>query len=167
MESQQSQRLPRIATALTAVAILCFTMLKAHVSLPGVWRAESYQHRELRPYPLQEFIDPIVWWAPLLNVIGNTALFIPVGFLAVTLASPRRPLFTAATTGFVASLAIEIAQYALAVGYSDIDDLIFNTLGALIGGLAATRLHNPKAFIWLIIVAATATIAPFVYALFA
>ena len=39
--------------------------------------------------------------------------------------------------GFALSLTLETAQYAFALGRTDIDDLLFNTLGALIGAAIA------------------------------
>lgn len=45
--------------------------------------------------------------------------------------------------GFLTSLAIEIAQYVFALGYSDIDDLLMNTLGAFLGALVA-RAFGPR-----------------------
>lgn len=126
------------AVALTAAAVLFFTIGKAYVGLPGVWDTTSHEVRHLRLIPFGSFIYYRVWWGPWLNLIGNIVLFLPVGYLA------RLRLGTvwkAALVSMVASLSIEAAQYALAAGYSDIDDLIINTAG---GTLGATLAHMPS-----------------------
>lgn len=66
-----------------------------------------------------------------INLLGNIGLFVPVGFLASLLTGKtvKGILFT-----FFFSLFIETAQYF--VGRStDIDDLMLNTLGGIIGAL--------------------------------
>lgn len=126
------------AVALTAAAVLFFTVGKAYVGLPGVWEATSHEVRHLRLIPFGSFIYYRVWWGPWLNLIGNIVLFLPVGYLAgLRLGS----VWKAALVSMVASLSIEAAQYALAAGYSDIDDLIINTAG---GTLGATLAHMPS-----------------------
>lgn len=128
-----------LAGVFWAFVVASFTLLKSSVSLPGLWDAEVHQRRELRLIPLQEFFDPYVWWGPLLNLVGNVGLFVPVGFLLVIALWPRHPIRVAALTGFLISLTIEVAQFVFARGYSDIDDVIFNTLGAALGAWIAMR----------------------------
>ena len=72
-------------------------------------------------------------WYFCVEVLGNTAAFIPFGVL-LPLCFPRfgriRRIL-AASAGL--SLCIELAQYALATGVADVDDLLLNTLGGLTG----------------------------------
>lgn len=68
----------------------------------------------------------------LKNVLGNIALFIPLGVLVPALS--RRPRFwETLLCGVLLSLCFEALQYAFSWGASDIDDLILNTLGTLVG----------------------------------
>lgn len=69
----------------------------------------------------------------LLNIIGNCAMFIPTGILTPILYKNRNNFFKVVTTGFLISLAIEIIQLPFAVRCSDVDDLILNTIGTIIG----------------------------------
>lgn len=126
------------AVALTAAAVLFFTVGKAYVGLPGVWDTTSHEVRHLRLIPFGSFIYYRVWWGPWLNLIGNIVLFLPVGYLAFLRLGK---VWKAALVSMVASLSIEVAQYALAAGYSDIDDLLINTAG---GALGATLAHMPS-----------------------
>ncbi|SIN79297.1 VanZ family protein [Agromyces cerinus] len=66
------------------------------------------------------------------EVIANIVLFIPFG-LYLGLLAPTWPWWKAACAIAGASLALEVAQYALSVGSSDVTDLITNTAGGLIG----------------------------------
>ncbi|SHI23568.1 VanZ like family protein [Sporobacter termitidis DSM 10068] len=66
---------------------------------------------------------------------GNIAWFIPFGFLLPYLAGRAKPPQTAAIYGFLLSLAIELSQFAFGTGQSEVDDLLLNTLGAVLGGL--------------------------------
>lgn len=70
------------------------------------------------------------------NVVGNVALFMPLGFAIACLARSGfwARWLLAALSGFVLSTAIEITQYSFG-RVADIDDVILNTSGALAGGL--------------------------------
>ncbi len=67
--------------------------------------------------------------------IGNLIWFVPVGILT-KLRGGR--LQRAVLMGFLLSLSIETAQFILGSGISDLDDLILNTLGALLGYLGTS-----------------------------
>ena len=68
----------------------------------------------------------------IINFLGNIAVFIPIGFLLPLLWNIKggRVLLT----GAVCSLLIELCQLFLPRS-SDVDDLILNTLGTLLGWL--------------------------------
>ena len=52
--------------------------------------------------------------------------------------APRRHgLCRAAALGFCLSLGIELAQFVLGSGVTEVEDLILNTIGAVLGWLAA------------------------------
>ena len=69
----------------------------------------------------------------LLNLIGNTAMFIPLGIVWPTVFKKLDTHFKVIAAGFGASLTIEILQLPFFGRSSDIDDLILNTTGFLIG----------------------------------
>ncbi|MFD0710455.1 VanZ family protein [Paenibacillus sp. GCM10027626] len=65
------------------------------------------------------------------NVIGNIVIFIPFGLiLPVILKRESRNVILG---GIIFSASIEIIQYIFGLGSTDIDDLIFNTFGTIIG----------------------------------
>ena len=75
----------------------------------------------------------------LKNVLGNFALYIPLGVLLPCL-FPKLSVRKAVLAGFLTSLCCELIQYAAAVGTADIDDLMLNTLGALAGAALYCKL---------------------------
>lgn len=68
-------------------------------------------------------------------VIENVLLFIPYGFLYCWNFNRKRKIFRCTFLGAVTSLGIETMQLLTGRGYFQIDDIVTNTLGALIGGL--------------------------------
>ncbi len=66
------------------------------------------------------------------NLLGNIIVFIPIGFLTPLFLKKNR-MWHIAIVGIVVSVFIEILQSLLEVGRADIDDVILNTIGLLIG----------------------------------
>ncbi len=75
------------------------------------------------------------WWYFCYLFFGNLIWFVPVGILT-KLGGGRLRL--AGLVGFLLSLGIETAQFVLGSGISELDDLILNTLGALMGYLGTS-----------------------------
>ena len=69
----------------------------------------------------------------LLNLIGNTAMFIPLGIIWPIVYKGLDTHVKVIAAGFGFSLIIEILQLPFFDRVSDIDDLILNTLGYLCG----------------------------------
>ncbi|WP_159450123.1 VanZ family protein [Demequina sp. NBRC 110056] len=76
-----------------------------------------------------------VAWA---NLVGNVLLFVPLGLAVGGLVRGGfwARLVAATATGVVLSAAIELVQYT-GGRVADIDDIILNGLGALVGGVVA------------------------------
>lgn len=77
-------------------------------------------------------------WLMLAYVILNCMLFIPYGFIwsLFSFVNSRRMLIQVTLVtliSFVTSLIIETAQLLTGRGYYEIQDLVFNTLGGIIG----------------------------------
>lgn len=69
----------------------------------------------------------------LLNVIGNIIAFMPVGLLVPQLSARRRGWLAVALSALVLSGSIEVLQGTLTRRVSDIDDVLLNVFGALLG----------------------------------
>lgn len=66
-------------------------------------------------------------------VIENVLLFIPYGFLMAWNIKGVRNLFTSLLVGLFSSLCIETMQLLTERGYFQVDDILTNTLGMLLG----------------------------------
>ena len=82
-------------------------------------------------------IERILWFDTpkdlLINIIGNVALFIPTGIIMPIVFKRLDRWWKAIPAGMLISLAIEVLQLPFASRASDIDDLILNSLGVIIG----------------------------------
>jgi glycopeptide antibiotics resistance protein len=67
------------------------------------------------------------------NIIGNIFLFLPFGLLAPMLFYKIRSIKKVFFSAAVISVCVETIQFVLVVGVADIDDVLLNILGALIG----------------------------------
>jgi glycopeptide antibiotics resistance protein len=73
----------------------------------------------------------------LINMIGNIAIFMPFGiFLGFMLRNKKISLIGAFTLSLGLSLILESAQALFSIGSFDVDDLILNSSGGLIGFIA-------------------------------
>lgn len=98
--------------------------------------------RELRRYIAYREQIGVAYF--LINVVGNVAAFMPFGFLVPVMYREQRKdmvfvghyfrsfLFVT-MLGFVFSLCIETVQLLTKVGCFDVDDLMLNTFGVVLG----------------------------------
>ena len=68
-----------------------------------------------------------------MNIIGNSIVFIPFGFLFPIVYPQKRNFFVVMGCGLLLVVGIEIFQYLTCLGFCDIDDLILNMLSCMIG----------------------------------
>lgn len=69
----------------------------------------------------------------IINVGGNIFLFVPFGFVLPWKFPKVNTIFRAAVVGASLSACIEIIQLIVSSRFTDIDDIILNTGGAVIG----------------------------------
>lgn len=86
---------------------------------------------EIRRYIV--YYDAIGFKGFMLNIVGNVVAFIPFGFCIPLLRISYRSFFNVLLDGVLFTVCIETVQLILKVGSFDVDDMILNTLGAVIG----------------------------------
>ncbi len=69
----------------------------------------------------------------LLNIPGNIVGFMPFGFFLPVISRRSRVWFNTVLLSFLFSLCVETVQLIFKVGSFDVDDIILNTLGGLLG----------------------------------
>jgi glycopeptide antibiotics resistance protein len=70
---------------------------------------------------------------PFVNLVSNLLLFMPLGFFYALRFNRHRPVLWAVLAGVMVSAAIELFQILLPGRTVDVDDVIFNGVGTLIG----------------------------------
>lgn len=78
----------------------------------------------------------------IVNNIGNVVLFIPFGFMLPLRSKKVNRLSKSLLIGMLFSIVIELVQLTMPNRWTDIDDVILNTLGAGIGYILFTWLIN-------------------------
>lgn len=83
-------------------------------------------------------------WHSAVNFVGNVIAFMPLGFL-LPLLFPKKAgsLFRVILLSLMLSLGVELTQLVMDVGTFDVDDLLLNTAGGMIGYIVYL-------FIWVI-----------------
>ena len=111
-----------------------FPMLRVNGRVqPLVFDAASAIPFQINWIPFVNLFDYDSNAALLLNVIGNIAMFLPSGIILPFLYKQLNSLGKVFLAGAGLSLCIELLQLPFAMRTSDIDDLILNTLGVIIG----------------------------------
>lgn len=108
----------------------------------------AHRIREFNLIPLVKTIMPYVAgtahtnsYTPIINMASNLLLFVPVGFYLAVLYKKKNAAVRSAVIVGVPVL-VELSQYLLAAGISDIDDVIVNSLGGLLGSLLCFGLEK-------------------------
>ncbi|MBS1509495.1 MAG: VanZ family protein [Bacteroidetes bacterium] len=69
------------------------------------------------------------------NLLGNIVAFMPLGFLLPLLIKRSRRFYKILIAGFLLSVFFECSQLFAGIGVFDVDDIILNTLGSILGYL--------------------------------
>ena len=83
--------------------------------------------------PLQNLFDFSTTKDMLVNIIGNVTMFIPTGIILPVIYKKLRSFPRTVLAGGLISLGIEILQLPFCERTSDVNDLILNTSGVVIG----------------------------------
>ncbi|WUH93028.1 VanZ family protein [Streptomyces sp. NBC_00433] len=144
--------------AVLAVAIVCmvaFAVALAKVTLVPSPASDALIHTNLRPgASIRAYLDQPAMRDTIKQIGGNVLLGVPFGILLPMLFPRARGLLRVAVVTALVMVLIEAAQGALVEGRAfDIDDVILNTLGALIGYLLLGRrlgsaLHPHRTHWW-------------------
>ena len=84
--------------------------------------------------------------AMMLNIVGNIVAFMPCGFFLPIVSRRSKKWYNTVIISFTFSLFVETIQLISRVGSFDVDDLIYNTIGAALGFALFTlfRMLCPK-----------------------
>lgn len=127
---------------LVAYLLLVVWVVLFKLSYDPVAVVRDYGTRSLNLVPFAG-----VSWRRASETISNVVAFVPLGVL-LSMVAPRLAWWWRVLVWALLSVAFETTQYVLAIGTTDITDVISNTTGALVGvGLyeGAVRLGRRRA----------------------
>jgi len=78
------------------------------------------------------------------NLVGNVVMFIPLGLFLPSIWQKQRKIYCFLLTVFFVIITIELLQYATKLGSCDIDDLLLNFPGCLIGYCFQRAIVRPR-----------------------
>lgn len=146
---KQFRTLGKILFVVYILFILYFLIFSDWYGRSGVM--EEY-HYNLTPFleiqRFWEYRDQLGVWS-VVNLFGNVLVFVPFGVFE-PMASKCRSFLGTVFDGLFLSMVVEVFQLVTKVGRFDVDDLMLNTLGAVIGYLlflicnAMRRMYSAK-----------------------
>ncbi|MEU0912726.1 VanZ family protein [Streptomyces althioticus] len=132
----------RLLVLLCAFAFMVvFAVVLARLTLQPSPASEALTHTNLHPgRSLQAYLDQPALRDAFKQIGGNILLGVPFGVLAPVVAPRTRGFLRILFLTAVVMLLVEVAQGSLVTGRAfDIDDVILNTTGALLGYLLVGR----------------------------
>lgn len=79
-----------------------------------------------------DYREQVGYFAMFTNLFGNVIIFVPFGIF-LPMASRYRSFFSTMFASFGLSLCVEVFQFVTKVGSFDVDDLLLNTIGGILG----------------------------------
>ena len=89
--------------------------------------------KEVRRYIL--YRKEIGYESFIVNIFGNVLAFAPFGFVLPIISAANRKLINITLLSLEFSLTIELIKLIFKVGIIDVDDILMNTIGGILGGI--------------------------------
>ena len=126
MKDNRQNNLTRILFAVYFIILVWILLFKMSFSID-----ELYKNRSINIIP---FMGSVIVNGRIYisEIINNIVVFIPVG-IYVCMLKKDWPILKKISVGFFISLGIEVLQFVLSIGATDITDLIGNTFGGMVG----------------------------------
>lgn len=103
----------------------------------GRTEAADYYRYNLQPFKeiirYWRYRDVIGYEMVIINLVGNVGVFIPFGLLLPIIYKPLKKWYALLPVGMMFSIVIECIQLVTRVGTLDIDDVILNVTGIMLG----------------------------------
>ena len=126
MKNNRQRNLTRILFAIYFLILVWILLFKMSFSLDELYKSRSIN---LIPFMGSVVVNGRIY---INEIIDNILVFIPLG-IYICMLKEDWSILRKISVGFFISLVIEILQFILAIGATDITDLIGNTLGGIIG----------------------------------
>lgn len=133
-----------VLTAVYAIIMIYLMFFRSRGGFDGSFAEYAEYHVKLIPFETTMHylrrlaagtINPKI---AVTNVFGNIVMFIPLGVIIPFFMKNARRWYKTALSSATVMLAVETAQLISMRGTFDVDDIILNTLGAVIGYVVFT-----------------------------
>ena len=126
MKNNRQRNLTRILFAIYFLILVWILLFKMSFSLDELYKSRSIN---IIPFMGSVIVNGRIY---ISEIINNIIVFVPVG-IYICMLKENWSILRKISVGFFISLGIEVLQFILAIGATDITDLIGNTLGGIIG----------------------------------
>lgn len=134
-----TSRLPKAFRICCIILFILYILLLLYLTMYSRYYGRGYVHRSMNLVPLRtifQYLNANINKSIIVtNLLGNVVAFIPMSFLMPLISKKLSGFFRTVLAAATASLLIEITQYIIGVGAADIDDIILNTAGGMLGFL--------------------------------
>lgn len=137
MNSEKVRKIIKYIVFVAYIALLVYLVLFAEM----FGRTEVSMKYRYNLVPFKEinrfikYYHQLGFMAVMLNLAGNVIAFMPFGFCLPMIAGEKTGFLKVTVFSFALSLSIELVQLITRVGSCDVDDLMLNTLGGMLGYL--------------------------------
>ncbi|MEU4686586.1 VanZ family protein [Streptomyces xinghaiensis] len=130
-----------VAVLVALGAMVAFAVVLARLTLEPSAASEDLIHSNLRPGDsIRNYLEQPAFQDTVKQIGGNILLGVPFGILLPVLLPKARGLLRVAVVTALVMVLVELVQGSLVRGRAfDIDDVILNTAGALLGYLVIGR----------------------------
>lgn len=118
---------------LVLIYLLFFSERYGRTQGTGEYRYNLVPFAEIKRYII--YSDKFTSELFLINIVGNMLAFVPFGFFVPLVNSEHKNVLRVGLLSMVFSAIVEVVQLVSKVGSFDVDDIILNTLGGLVGAL--------------------------------
>lgn len=147
MKKETKRRIKRLGTVLFVLYILALIYFlffsEGFGRGQGVERVYRYNlmpFKEIKRFWM--YREKLGFFAVFTNLVGNVIGFVPFGLILPVINRNTRNLFFIGFAGFALSLCVECIQLVGRVGSFDVDDMILNTAGAVLGYVLFAVCHG-------------------------
>ncbi len=140
----------KILTVFLYFVLAIYLLLMCYLLFFGYYRQDIRVHDyNLTPFETIKmyivYMDYFSFHVWFINLFGNIIAFMPFGLLLPLLSDRWKGAFRITILSFFASLAAETIQLTFHVGRFDVDDMILNTIGGLLGYILLQILQSVAA----------------------
>ena len=132
-QEKKARTLGKVLCVLYIGFLIYFLFLSDWYGREGVMDEYRYNlelFKEIRRFIV--YREQLGAFAVFSNLFGNILIFVPFGFF-IAMASSSRSFFKALFNSLGLSLCVEILQLVTRVGSFDVDDILLNTIGGMLG----------------------------------